>query len=136
MLKTVMRKFLSILVAGSLVVESLLAPVSVMAQTTTSSADISALIAQIEAQIKILQAQIEALRAARAQVASTTQQTIGLIPPLTEEKSGDVTGLLQSLLRTDVNILLQGLKAGLCGWWWRGVGPSPPLEPQLAPAES
>ena len=110
-----MRKFLSILVAGSLVVESLLAPVSVMAQTTTSSTDISALIAQIEAQIKILQAQIEALRAARAQVASTTQQTIGLIRQLREGLSGDDVRLLQILLAADLDIYPEALITGFFG---------------------
>src|SRR3989338_11715006 len=98
-----MRKFLPILMAVMLGVESFLVPASAMAQTA-SSTDVSAMIAQLEAQIKVLQTQIEALRAARAQVASTTQQTIQLIRQLREGMSGDDVRLLQILLASDLEI--------------------------------
>ena len=94
--------------------EALLVPVSAMAQTT-SSTDVSAMIAQLEAQIKTLQTQIEALRAARAQVASTTQQTIQLIRQLREGMSGDDVRLLQILLASDLEIYPDVLITGFFG---------------------
>src|SRR3989344_1545181 len=109
-----MRKFLSILIAGSMAFEALLVPVSAMAQTT-SSTDVSAMIAQLEAQIRTLQTQIEALRAARAQVASTTQQTIQLIRQLREGMSGDDVRLLQILLASDLEIYPDVLITGFFG---------------------
>jgi peptidoglycan hydrolase-like protein with peptidoglycan-binding domain len=110
-----MKRFVTYLVSGALVLEAFFVPMAASAQTATSTASIDSMIAQLEGQLKTLQAQIEALRAARAQVQTTATQTAQLIRQLREGMSGDDVRLLQVLLATDSDIYPEALVTGLYG---------------------
>ncbi len=110
-----MQRFITFLLAGSLVFESLFVPASALAQTASSTTSVDAMIAQLEAQIATLKTQIEALRAARMQVQTTAQGAFDLIRQLQQGMNGDDVRLLQILLAADAEIYPDGLVTGYYG---------------------
>lgn len=101
---------------GSMIIGGLLAmsPVMALADNSSQSAQVQALLAQI----KTLQAQMAALQAAQAQVATAStnvSSSVQLIRNLKEGMSGDDIAALQTLLASDPTIFPNGNVNGVFG---------------------